>query len=452
MAALVSIVSWVYASAGEVDFVATHTSRALEIVRDAGDLASQARCFYGLAVVSSGDSAMFEPVYELAAAAGNRRFAVYGALLAAGSLLGTEQATARLQRINALAVDFDDDTFQLILPGWAAHHAALRGDQDRAGALARQALRYESRAIAAEFTVAGCVMLVAVQGNDAELLQLAAQHIPPELRDVPGSEWWVQLLDNAATLLDPDRLISTFAVPAPHMLVLLVSDLVVRVLLSDGRLDDARQWLEQVPPTWPSAHSSATLARAWIGQTGAEPAAADQIHDARTEAATLGLGPFMTESIELLALHLTDSGHHDHSARLLGAAQAARDRMGIRWRYPYHQAGVNDARQRARDTLGHQTFDALYDEGTQSSLDDAVLFAQRMRGKRARPNHGWAALTPTEIAVAREIATGFTNQQTAEKLFMAHSTVKTHLERIYAKLGVHTRAAFANEVTQHATP
>jgi DNA-binding CsgD family transcriptional regulator len=32
-----------------------------------------------------------------------------------------------------------------------------------------------------------------------------------------------------------------------------------------------------------------------------------------------------------------------------------------------------------------------------------------MRGPRRRPTHGWAALTPAEIAVAREIAAGHTN-------------------------------------------
>jgi hypothetical protein len=43
----------------------------------------------------------------------------------------------------------------------------------------------------------------------------------------------------------------------------------------------------------------------------------------------------------------------------------------------------------------------------------------------------------------------------AQRLYVAHSTVKTHLERIYAKLGISGRAALTTELTRHermATP
>jgi DNA-binding CsgD family transcriptional regulator len=219
--------------------------------------------------------------------------------------------------------------------------------------------------------------------------------------------------------------------------------------MSAGRFDDALNWAEQVPPSWPSAHSSARLIQAWVAEGLGDPAAAERIHDALTEAARLGLAPLVTEALELFALHLTAGDHHDHAARLLGAADAARERLGLRWRYPYHQAGVDDARRRIRESLGDPGFDTLYNEGVGTSLDDVVVFAQRMRGRRSRPSHGWAALTPTELSVALEIAAGHTNTQAAERLFIAPSTVKTHLERIYAKLGIHGRAALATEVARH---
>ncbi len=73
-----------------------------------------------------------------------------------------------------------------------------------------------------------------------------------------------------------------------------------------------------------------------------------------------------------------------------------------------------------------------------------------MRGERRRPRTGWAALTPTEQAVAFEIAAGRTNAEAADKLFVAPSTIKTHLEHIYDKLGIRTRAALATEAAHHA--
>jgi LuxR family maltose regulon positive regulatory protein len=46
------------------------------------------------------------------------------------------------------------------------------------------------------------------------------------------------------------------------------------------------------------------------------------------------------------------------------------------------------------------------------------------------------ALSDRELEVLRLIASGTSNQAAAKKLFVAPSTVKKHLENIYAKLGV----------------
>jgi DNA-binding CsgD family transcriptional regulator len=50
-------------------------------------------------------------------------------------------------------------------------------------------------------------------------------------------------------------------------------------------------------------------------------------------------------------------------------------------------------------------------------------------------------LTPRELEILTWIARGQTNSEIAETLWIAPSTVRTHLENIYAKLGVHTRTA-----------
>jgi DNA-binding CsgD family transcriptional regulator len=76
---------------------------------------------------------------------------------------------------------------------------------------------------------------------------------------------------------------------------------------------------------------------------------------------------------------------------------------------------------------------------------EAASYAARARGERKRPSHGWAALTPTEQQVVALVAAGLTNPQIAERLLMGRATVKTHLDHVYAKIGIHSRAELAAE-------
>ncbi|MFT3855989.1 MAG: response regulator [Aquabacterium sp.] len=65
---------------------------------------------------------------------------------------------------------------------------------------------------------------------------------------------------------------------------------------------------------------------------------------------------------------------------------------------------------------------------------DAAVEASRLEG---------AALTPRETEVLSWLAKGKTNRDIAEILGMSHRTVNKHLEHIFEKLGVETRAAAA---------
>jgi DNA-binding CsgD family transcriptional regulator len=65
----------------------------------------------------------------------------------------------------------------------------------------------------------------------------------------------------------------------------------------------------------------------------------------------------------------------------------------------------------------------------------------------ARPRRlalqGTDALTPSELRVARLAATGLTNRQIAQQLFVTGATVDTHLRHVFQKLDVKARGDLA---------
>ncbi|NKI31847.1 response regulator transcription factor [Croceivirga thetidis] len=59
--------------------------------------------------------------------------------------------------------------------------------------------------------------------------------------------------------------------------------------------------------------------------------------------------------------------------------------------------------------------------------------------KKRKSNKGFATLTPQEQKITEAIKSGKTNKEIATELFISHSTVKTHVNNIYKKLGVSSR-------------
>ncbi|MFI1439126.1 ATP-binding protein [Streptomyces fructofermentans] len=61
-------------------------------------------------------------------------------------------------------------------------------------------------------------------------------------------------------------------------------------------------------------------------------------------------------------------------------------------------------------------------------------------GKRRSGPSKAQVLTPQELEIARLAASGLTNKQVAERLYLSHRTVGAHLYQIYPKLGITSRA------------
>lgn len=61
----------------------------------------------------------------------------------------------------------------------------------------------------------------------------------------------------------------------------------------------------------------------------------------------------------------------------------------------------------------------------------------------------WPSLTPSELKIARFVATGLTNKHIAHKLFVSPHTVDAHLKHIFTKLGIHSRVELTVLAMQH---
>ncbi len=81
---------------------------------------------------------------------------------------------------------------------------------------------------------------------------------------------------------------------------------------------------------------------------------------------------------------------------------------------------------------------------------EAVNAVLRAAGHRAPARRDWpAGLTAREVEVLGLLARGHSNKAIAQRLVVAPKTVSNHVEHIYAKIGVSTRAAAALFAMQH---
>lgn len=78
-----------------------------------------------------------------------------------------------------------------------------------------------------------------------------------------------------------------------------------------------------------------------------------------------------------------------------------------------------------------------------------ALVAGRIRSLEDEGASDDLQLTPREREIVAMVAAGQTNAQIATNLWVSPATVKKHLENVYLKLGVGSRAAAASKVTSH---
>jgi non-specific serine/threonine protein kinase len=156
---------------------------------------------------------------------------------------------------------------------------------------------------------------------------------------------------------------------------------------------------------------------------------------------------YLPEGLELLAGVALARGETERAIRLYGAADTQREASGA-VRQPVFRAPYTRNIAAARTALGEDSFASAWAEGRNTSLEHAIEEALAIAATSPGEADGIKSdsplpdigLTERELEVVRLLASGRTDREIAEALFLSPRTVNSHTSRIYAKLGIGSRA------------
>ena len=453
-------------------------TRALEIAMSTGDEALTALCL-NLAAVGAFYTD-FDRAWDLceeahrAAALGGNRFVLGGTRALQAIILHLRDRHDEAEALIDEAVRGHLRVHRGVLStllGFQAWGALVTGDAARAVELAEAGLRLAEplsdylRVGAARGRLAH---ILAVRGD----VESARAVVAPVLRLLEGAEGeaFVPGLGLVMGVLsrqagNPDEAIAWFDRDARSTERGVATYLAAQALpelggamIAVGRRDEAAAVLDRALAVatrlgMPGARAQALEAQADLAARHPDTArrALDLAHAALALRADHGLRAGVVDSLESVARHGAAIKGPADTVRILAASETARAALAIE-RAPDRRASVDGTIEELLRSLGRDAFDTAWTEGARLSLTDATAYASRARGARSRPRSGRDSLTPTEQEVVRLVVDGLTNPAIAAKLFMSRSTVKAHLTRIYAKLGVANRTELATRAArwQHA--
>ena len=163
-------------------------------------------------------------------------------------------------------------------------------------------------------------------------------------------------------------------------------------------------------------------------------------HGERALASLGGDGKAVASLVQRHHERLDGSGYYRNAkgpdllstARILAAAEAFQTAREAR----PHRPGLSDAAAAAK-LRGAVKEGKLCAEAVEAVLTCAGQPARRAKAERL------AGLTPREIEVLRLIAAGHTAKEAARQLEIAPKTADNHIQNLYSKIGVATRAGAA---------
>ncbi len=193
----------------------------------------------------------------------------------------------------------------------------------------------------------------------------------------------------------------------------------VRICVAAGRLDDAAQ-------------ISADMA-----------GIADTMGSASAQAAALRTAALLTGDPEV-AQHAVEAAHR--SGRVLEEAHACIEAGDVALAATDRDiaAGRYERAATLAATSGARRMELRAAQGLRAAGQRSGA-----RGPRARPETGWASLSPTELKVTALVSEGLRNQAIADRLFISRRTVETHLKHIFTKLDVTSRTQLVATAVAH---
>jgi predicted ATPase/DNA-binding CsgD family transcriptional regulator len=144
------------------------------------------------------------------------------------------------------------------------------------------------------------------------------------------------------------------------------------------------------------------------------------------------------------------------ATRLFGASEALLEAVGAPlYAHAQDRALYDSAVRTLQSRSNEKAFEALWAEGRAMTLEQAVEHAlaggeEESASSSVAPAPSYpGGLSSREAEVLKFVAKGLTNAQVAKELFISPRTVNSHLNSIYAKLEVGSRAAATRFALEH---
>jgi predicted ATPase/DNA-binding CsgD family transcriptional regulator len=138
----------------------------------------------------------------------------------------------------------------------------------------------------------------------------------------------------------------------------------------------------------------------------------------------------------------------DRAVRLAGAAdRLTREYSLTTW--PFRAQQLEDSRKHAHARLGTGRGEAAWEEGHTMTTAKALEYALGGDTPAEEVLTDQGPLSRREREVVTMVASGMTNKEIAQRLFLAERTAEGHVERIRNKLGVRSRTEVATWAVAH---
>jgi DNA-binding CsgD family transcriptional regulator len=166
----------------------------------------------------------------------------------------------------------------------------------------------------------------------------------------------------------------------------------------------------------------------------------------------MGEIPYTLETLSLIAITEKDYGR---AVLLWGAAEAFREKANAPLP-PAYQIDYHNYLSLAHEKLGEPAYIAALQQGRELTPEDAIdlgthddVMLPETPSTTGEETMAEFHLTKREIEILRLVATGMTDAQVAEQLFLSPRTISKHLESIYGKLNVNSRTAATHFALSH---